>query len=209
MPHAGKLLAGLLLTVAAAGCTGLSHDADDVTRLHRPQNDGANASFRGVHLRNAFLLGQAQETASPIDMPLYLVIVNSGDRPDRLERVRVEGGGEVRLAGPVDLPPRQAVGAAQPIGTVSGVKGSGWAPMVFELREAGAVRLAVPVKPRTGIYATMTPGPTSPSPTSPSSSPASPSPSAPGPSPPAEVSRPRPPAPRTSTPACRGRAPPR
>ncbi|MFI6481087.1 hypothetical protein ACIBH1_24370 [Nonomuraea sp. NPDC050663] len=181
MPHAGKLLAGSLIVFAAAGCTGLSYDSDDVTRFHHPQNEGANASFRGVHLRNAYLLGQEEETSSPVDMPLYLVIVNAADRPDRLERVQVEGGGEVRLAGPIELPPHQPVGAAQPIGTVSGVKGSGSAWMVFQLREAGAVRLAVPVKPRTGLYATMTPSPMSSSPMTPS--PTAPSPTAPSPSP--------------------------
>ncbi|MFG1942670.1 hypothetical protein [Nonomuraea sp. NPDC048826] len=184
-----RLLAGAAaLTLAMTGCSA-SPAANDPNRLHRPQNDGANGDVQGVHVLNAFLLGPAptgSPTSSPTGsptgssggQPLYAVLINERTDADQLERVTVEGGGTVQLAGPVELRPNEAGSRPdQPIGMVSGVRGS-QVPMTFTFREAGELRLTVPVLPKQGAYATLPASPSgTPSPTS------SPSPTQSGPTP--------------------------
>ncbi|MEO3870432.1 hypothetical protein ABGB18_16585 [Nonomuraea sp. B12E4] len=145
--------------MTAAAATGCSQAGLDTTQL-APQNDGANADLRGgLYLRNIFLLGGA-ESGSPVPRQvLYGVLINSGDRPVRLEQVTVEGGGSVQLAGPLTLPPDQPVGTGnQPLGTVSGVRGD-TVPMTFTFGGAEPLRLIVPVKARIGQFASLTPAP--------------------------------------------------
>ncbi|WP_043618853.1 hypothetical protein [Nonomuraea candida] len=151
--------AALVLAVLATGCANAGFDKAN----RMPQNDGANANVgKTLSLRNAFLLGGDDPASPPPQLPLYAVLVNDGQRPDQLERITVEGGGDVRLAGPVALPPGQAVGMNnQVIGTVTGARGN-TVPMTFTFREAKSVRVMVPVKARIGQYASLTPSPAGP-----------------------------------------------
>ncbi|MEV5894234.1 hypothetical protein [Nonomuraea fuscirosea] len=169
----------LALALAAAGCA--KTELDKANRV--PQNDGANADVGdSLRLRNVFLLRGAGQDASAPPETLFGVLVNEAGRPDQVERITVEGGGSVRLAGPLALPPNQPVGAGnQPLGTVSGVR-AGTVPMTFTFRDAKPVRLMVPVKTRTGHFADLPAAPQAPpSPTTPATAPppqsASPSPS--------------------------------
>src|SRR5690349_15933337 len=130
----------------STGCAGLTNDGTDVGQVNRPQNEGSNANVRGVLLRNAYLLGGTEPSSSPMEMPLYATFVNERGRPDRLQRVTIDGGAAVRLRGPVDLPRQRLVGGLDPIGTASGVKGTGSVPMTFTFAEAGDLRVDVPVK---------------------------------------------------------------
>ncbi|WP_162795482.1 hypothetical protein, partial [Nonomuraea lactucae] len=96
--------AAVALALATAGCSGPLGEQHDPMSVHRPQNDGGNASAKGLHVRNAFLLdgpppGSARPTgrgpgaASPAgELQLYAVLVNDRPRPVRLERVTVQGG---------------------------------------------------------------------------------------------------------------------
>lgn len=173
------LTAAAALTLAATGCA-TTVELNDPNRLYRPQNAGANGDVRGVHIRNAFLLGGPEDaTASPSGgQALYAVLINDRDQPDRLEKVTVEGGGNVRLAGPVEMRPHEAASKPnQPIGTATGTHGA-YVPMTFSFRDAGEVRLTVPVMPREGEYSDLPSSPAGPpTPTS------TPSPKKPGTSP--------------------------
>ncbi|MFI6708464.1 hypothetical protein ACIBF7_18650 [Nonomuraea sp. NPDC050478] len=158
------------LVLASTGCSS-SVDPNDPARLNRPQNDGANGDVQGVHVRDAFLLGE-MSTASPAASPagqqaLYAVLISNRDRPDLLERVTVEGGGTVRLVGPVELRPYEAATRPdQPIGMASGILGN-YVPMTFTFRDAGAVRMAVPVMARQGRFSGLPSSPAgTPTPTS-------------------------------------------
>ena len=116
-------------------------------------------------------------SASRPDQALFAVLTSDHARPDRLERVTVEGGGSVRLAGLIEIHQRQPAGTAQqPIGTATGVRAGGSVPMTFIFRDAGTVRVMVPVIARVGRYATLPPSPTA-------VSTSTPSPRRPGPSP--------------------------
>ncbi|MEO3789344.1 hypothetical protein ABGB14_03985 [Nonomuraea sp. B10E15] len=160
------------VALAASGCS-----AAEIDRVQwRPQNDGANADGQGgVRLRNVFLLGGAHPAQPPPRFPLYGVLINAGDRPLQLERITVEGGGTVRLPGPVTLRPDQPVGTAeQPLATASGIRG-GLVPLTFTFRGAPPLRVSVPVKPRTGHFAHLgTSPPVPPSPTSATTAPPAP-----------------------------------
>lgn len=147
-----------LLVLAAAGCANLSGDYYDPSRLHRPQNDGANAGTRDLHVRNAFLLrDQEQVSAAPQaspagGLPLYAVLVNERDRPVRLERVTPRGGGTARLNGTIEVPAGGVAGTDRPIATVTGVS-EGWVAMTFTL-DGTELPVMVPVHLRAGMYAT-------------------------------------------------------
>jgi hypothetical protein len=118
-----------------------------------------------VYLRNAFLLAGAEPASSPAEMPLYAVLINEQGRPDRLQRVSIDGGEPVRLAGTADLPPHRVVGGQDPIGTAPGVTGTGSVPMTFTFARAGNLRVYVPVKLKAGHYASLTPSPAPDTPT--------------------------------------------
>ncbi|GAA1674025.1 hypothetical protein GCM10009733_083830 [Nonomuraea maheshkhaliensis] len=160
------------MALAATGCA--KAELDDANRV--PQNDGANADVGdSLRLRNVFLLRGAGQDASAPPEALFGVLINEAGQPDQLERITVEGGGSVQLAGPLALPPNQAVGTGnQPLGTVSGVR-AGTVPMTFTFRGAKPVRMMVPVKTRTGHFANLPAAPPAqPSPTTPATAPPSP-----------------------------------
>jgi hypothetical protein len=174
----------VVVLAAAAGCSKAEVD----TRAENvPQNEGANADVGDtLHIRNVFLLGGTDPASPAQQQTLYGVLINDGRQPVRLERVTVEGGGSVQLSGSITVAPNQPVGAGdKPIGTVTGVRGA-TVPMTFAFSGAEPLRLNVPVKERTGQYASLTPSPAgspSPSPTPGTASP-SPSPTATGTAPP-------------------------
>ncbi|MCK2220269.1 hypothetical protein MF672_041690 [Actinomadura sp. ATCC 31491] len=155
------------LAALAAGCTKTS--IDTVQRL--PQNEGANADVgQTIHVRNVFLLGGADPASPAPQTTLYGVIVNDGHQPVQLQSIAAEGGGQVQLAAPVTVQPLQPVGVGdRPLGTATGVRG-GTVPMTFTFAGAPPVRVIVPVKPRTGFYANLTPAPSGPATPAPSPS---------------------------------------
>ncbi|MEV0200756.1 hypothetical protein [Nonomuraea sp. NPDC050691] len=172
------------LLLATAGCTGLTYNSEDVTRIFTPQNEGANASAKQVHVRNAFLLG-GQPAARPetpaAGLPLYAVLINDRAEPIRLEKVTLSGGGQAQLSGTVEVPPRGIVGTDRPIGTVTGVANTGSVPMTFSFTAGpGDMRLIVPVVARSGVFATLNPSAPNPSAPNPSGAPPSGSPAPPG-----------------------------
>ncbi|WP_101786856.1 hypothetical protein [Nonomuraea indica] len=93
------------------------------------------------------------------ELPLYAVLVNDRSEAVRLEQVTIEGGGTVRLAGAVEVPPGGIAGADRPIGTVSGASTRTWLPMTFTFAAGPRLKLMVPVLARSGMYATYSPSP--------------------------------------------------
>ncbi|WP_170222834.1 hypothetical protein [Nonomuraea turkmeniaca] len=143
---------------AAAGCQG--HAGFDTSAQDRPQNEGANVDAKStLHLRNVFLLGSADPASPAPQQILYAVLINEGSRPVRLERITVDGGGTAQLPGPVTVSRNQPVGTgAKPLCTVTGVRPRGsTVPMTFVFSGNETVRLNVPIKEKTGQYATLTP----------------------------------------------------
>ncbi|RVX38631.1 hypothetical protein EDD27_0953 [Nonomuraea polychroma] len=167
---------------AAAGCQG--HAGFDYSSTNIPQNQGANVDVgKTLHLRNVFLLGGADPASPAPQQALYAVLINDSNRPAKLERITIEGGGSAQLPGPVTVPPNQPVGTGEkPLCTVTGVRPRGTTvPMTFFFSGAEPVRVNVPIKEQTGVYTELTPTPTgSPTPTAPATAPptgtASPSP---------------------------------
>ncbi|NJP98534.1 unnamed protein product [[Actinomadura] parvosata subsp. kistnae] len=160
----------VVVALSASGC--MNAGFDEANRV--PQNDGANANVEGgLSLRNVFLLGGTDSASPPPQQALFGVIVNDGQQAHQLERVTMDGGGTVQLAGqPLTLPPDQAVGTGnKPIGTATGVRGS-TVPMTFTFRDAKPVRLMVPVMTRTGHFSNLPSAPAgSPTPAAPVTSP--------------------------------------
>ncbi|MEU1722037.1 hypothetical protein [Nonomuraea sp. NPDC005692] len=142
------IICAAILALGVTGCTNAGYD----TGQHLPQNDGGNADAKGVlHVRNAHLRAAAGQAATPsspaAEQALYAVLINDGHKPDQLQQVTVDGGGSVQLSGAAaDIRPGQPVGVNdQPLGTVTGVRGTS-VPMTFTFRDAGPVRVFVPVK---------------------------------------------------------------
>ncbi|MBN6055526.1 hypothetical protein JYK22_26565, partial [Nonomuraea sp. RK-328] len=154
-------VSAVALVLATAGCTGLTYSSEDASRIFPPKNQGANASAKGVYVRNAFLLG-ASLTGRPetpaAGLPLYAVLVNERAQPVRLEKVTLGKGGQVQLNGAIEVPPRGIMGTDRPIGTVTGVANTGSVPMTFSFTAGpGDMLLMVPVVARTGVFASLSP----------------------------------------------------
>ncbi|KAB8195460.1 hypothetical protein FH608_014100 [Nonomuraea phyllanthi] len=141
------------VSVVAMAATGCMAAGTFPSQTHVP-NDGGNANAQGgLYVRNAFILNPGHVASPAPQLALYAVLINAGRRPARLERITVEGGGLVQLAGPTFLAPNQAVGTGErPIGTVTGV-GAGTVPLIFHFTGAEPVRVYTPVHPRSGQYA--------------------------------------------------------
>ncbi|MFG1696131.1 hypothetical protein [Nonomuraea sp. NPDC049309] len=153
------VITAVAVGLAVTGCAKVEKDWANQT----PPNDGANANIgQNLQLRNAFLLGSADPASPAPEQALYVVLVNSSDRPATLENITVEGGGTVQLAGPVAIPPDHAIGTGnQPIGTVSGARGTS-VPMTFTFQDRTSVRVFVPVMARAGQYANLPLSPAAP-----------------------------------------------
>lgn len=142
----------IVMAMAATGCMAVSTNP---AQTYMP-NSGANADIQGVlYLRNAFLLDGADPSSPSPQLALYVVLLNTGGKPVRLDRVTVDGGGSVQLAAPITLSPNQPAGTGEkPIGTVSGVRGN-TVPMTFTFSGTAPIRVNVPVKLRAGEYANL------------------------------------------------------
>ncbi|MFI6386541.1 hypothetical protein ACIBHY_15560 [Nonomuraea sp. NPDC050547] len=127
------LLAAALLLVTACGA-----DQGEAPGAALPRNDGGNASRRGVHVRNAYLLKGGS---------LHAVLINSGARADRLVQLTITSG-NLALPAPIELPPAEPVGGDRAIATATGLEArvGSWVPATFQFQEAGTVTVQVPVK---------------------------------------------------------------
>ncbi|MFI6496270.1 hypothetical protein [Nonomuraea typhae] len=128
----GTLLAALLLVTACGANQGEAPGAA------LPRNDGGNASRRGVHVRNAYLLKGGS---------LHAILINSTGRSDRLVRLTLTAG-QLTLDAPVELPPREPVGTARALATATGLKAQpgAWVPATFVFQEAGTLTVEIPIK---------------------------------------------------------------
>ncbi|MFI6292410.1 hypothetical protein ACIBEJ_12545 [Nonomuraea sp. NPDC050790] len=127
------LLAAALLFVNACGA-----GQGEAPGAAQPRNDGGNATQRGVHVRNAYLLRGGS---------LHAVLINSGTRADRLVQLTLAGG-RLSLLAPVELPPSGVTGGDRALATASGLEArvGSWVPATFQFQEAGVLAVQVPVK---------------------------------------------------------------
>ena len=170
---------GRLAVVVAAACltAGLTaceagNNAATLTQYH-PSNDGANIVAHGIKINDGFVLGApvGLSLAAGQNAGVFLAVYNSG-RADRLVSASAPGtAASVQLPpGGIALPSSQGVYLTGPAPKIvltnltRPLQGGGTIPLVLNFMNAGDVRLALPVVPRTDYYATYSPAP-SPTPT--------------------------------------------
>jgi copper(I)-binding protein len=174
---AGRLLLGAgvlaLLIPAIAGCE--AGNGAPTLQFH-PANFGANTTFNGIQITNAFVLGAPIGSTLPSGSAagLFVSLYNSGSGSDTLLGATAPGtAGSISLstgtvplaanAAPVNLtgPEPKVVleDLSQPL------RGGSSIPVTFDFRHAGTVTLQVPVEAQAFQWMTFSP-PASPTPTS-------------------------------------------
>jgi hypothetical protein len=170
----GRLLivAAAALIPAVAGCEA-GNDAP-VLQWHYP-TEGAGTSVNAISIRNVFVLGAPGSQSLPAGQPagLYFAMVNTG-RPDRLVSIQAPG-----TASAVTIPRGGILVPSNKVVLLSGpepqailttltrpLTGGSVLTIVLNFQRSGSVSLRVPVIPRSGSYASLSPAP-SPSPSPP------------------------------------------
>ena len=168
--HGRKVLRRLLIGAAAllipvlAGCE--AGNGAPTLQFH-PAANGAYASAGVIGVDNAFILG------GPDDIPLavgssasmFFAAYNGGSSADKLISVSAPGTAtSVQVAGgSVTVPANATAYLTGPTPTVvlrgltSALSSGGTVTVILTFQNAGAVSLSVPVQPRTGYYATLSP----------------------------------------------------
>ena len=166
---AGRLLLGAgvlaLLIPAIAGCEAGNNAP---TLQFHPANFGANTTFNGIQITNAFVLGAPNGSTLPSGSAagMFVSLYNSGSGSDTLVGATAPGtsgsislsGGTVPLAAnaaPVNLtgPEPKVVleDLSQPL------RGGSFIPVTFDFQHAGTVTLQVPVEAQAFQWATFSP----------------------------------------------------
>jgi copper(I)-binding protein len=166
---AGRLLLGAgvlaLLIPAIAGCE--AGNGAPTLEFH-PANFGANTTFNGIQITNAFVLGAPNGSTLPSGSAagLFVSLYNSGSGSDTLLGATAPGtAGSISLstgtvplaanAAPVNLtgPEPKVVleDLSQPL------RGGSFIPVTFDFQHAGTVTLQVPVEAKAFQWATFSP----------------------------------------------------
>jgi copper(I)-binding protein len=165
LPRRLLIVAAIALIPAVAGCE--AGNGAPTLNWHYP-TDGAGTIIQGISIRNVFVLGSKQAPALPPgrSASLFFALVNNGS-PDRLLSVQAPGtatavtipGGSIRLAASQEVlltgPQPQAVltGLTRPLATGTVLT------LVLNFKNAGTVRLRVPVLAGTQALSTFSPAP--------------------------------------------------
>ncbi|RJL24217.1 hypothetical protein [Bailinhaonella thermotolerans] len=165
-------VAGLTcLAVIGAGSAGCATDEQNLGQS-QPRNEGANATAGGMRVVDAFILAGPpdQRVQAGASLPLYLNLLS--DRgPDRLVSVSAPGfarGAQVNRRFAEVAPGRpqtDKVPAATLEGLTRAVPAYGHVPVTVTFERAGQVKLNVPIKARSGEWASYPPVQLSPTPT--------------------------------------------
>jgi copper(I)-binding protein len=166
---AGRLLLGAgvlaLLIPAIAGCEAGNNAP---TLQFHPANFGANTTFNGIQITNAFVLGAPIGSTLPSGSAagMFVSLYNSGSGSDTLMGATAPGtAGSISLstgtvplaanAAPVNLtgPEPKVVleDLSQPL------RGGSFIPVTFDFQHAGTVTLQVPVEAKAFQWATFSP----------------------------------------------------
>lgn len=147
------------LTLTASGCALVGDPQEPTSRA-----DGDNLAFRGIQLRNVFVLGpRPGETLPPGGTAaVYLTMNSQRTEPDRLVSVEApDVAGSVQLIeGPLEVPPGELVdpGAQGPAIVLENltrpVRGGETVRLRFRFADAGTLEASVPVMPYADFYTT-------------------------------------------------------
>jgi copper(I)-binding protein len=167
LPRRLLIVAAVALVPAVAGCEAGDHAP--TLQWHYP-TEGAGTVVRGgnISIRNVFVLGSKESAVLPAgrSASLFFALVNTGN-PDRLLSIQAPGtatavtipGGSIRLAGSQAVlltgPQPKAVltGLTRPVATGTVIT------LVLNFKNAGPVRLRVPVLAGSPQFATFSPPP--------------------------------------------------
>jgi hypothetical protein len=165
LPRRLLIVAAVALIPAVAGCE--AGNRAPTLNWHYP-TEGAGTVVQGIAIRNVFVLGSKELAALPVgrSASLFFALVNTGN-PDRLLSIQAPGtatavtipGGSIRLTSSRAVlltgPQPRAVltGLIRPVATGTLVT------LVLTFKNAGIVRLRVPVLAGTQSFATFSPPP--------------------------------------------------
>lgn len=169
MPAAAgcALIALGCLTACGSGPDAAAQPTDADTSADAGTSPGAGASVGAVRVTGAFVLAPA---GRPIpaggEAPLFLTVANSAARPDALDRVRmtVTGSDAWIAGGHLSIPAggRSGSGRIPAImlpGPQQDESPGASVTVLLHFRNAGSVRVPVPVVARTGRHAGYSPSP--------------------------------------------------
>ena len=171
---AGRLLLGAgvlaLLIPAVAGCEA---GADAPTLEYHAAAFGANTTFNGIQITNAFVLGAKSGSMVPAgsSASLFVSLYNRGNGSDTLESISAPGwAGSISLSGnavsggTVPLPANSApvnLTGPEPEAVLESLtkplRGGSTLPVKFNFLHAGSVTLQVPIEAQDFQWATFSP----------------------------------------------------
>ena len=192
---AGRLVFGAgalaLLVPAIAGCE--AGNGAPTLEFHAA-SAGSQTVVNGIRITNVFVLGAPSGSTLPAgsSASLFMSLFNDGATADSLESVTAAGASSVTLdGGSVALPSETPVNLTgpQPSAVLTNLSAplasGGYIKVTLQFKNAGPVKLNVPVEPQSYYWSTFSPAPAAPAATTPAatSTPAptgtaSPSPSA-------------------------------
>jgi copper(I)-binding protein len=185
---AGRLVFGAgalaLLVPAIAGCE--AGNGAPTLEFHAA-SAGAQTVVNGIRITNVFVLGAPSGSTLPAGSSagLFMSLFNDGQSADSLESVSAAGASSVTLnGGTVALPSEVPVNLTgpQPSAVLTNLSAplasGGYIKVTLQFKNAGPVKLDVPVEPQSYYWSTFSPAPAAPAASTPAAaSTASPSPS--------------------------------
>ena len=169
---AGRLLLGAgalaLLMPAIAGCEA-GNGAP--TLMFHAASGGAQTVVNGIRITNVFVLGAPSGSTLPAgsSASLFMSLFNDGHTADVLQGATAAGAASVTLdGGTVPLPSQTPVNLTgpQPSAVLTNLSAplasGGYVTVILQFKNAGAVKLQVPVEPQSYYWSTYSPAPSVP-----------------------------------------------
>jgi copper(I)-binding protein len=165
---AGRLLLGAgvlaLLIPAIAGCEA---GQDAPTLEFHPASAGAQTTFNGIKITNAFVLAAPVGSTVPSgsSASMFVSLYNTGDNSDALLSATAPAAGNVSLSGgtvalPANSAPVNLTGPEPKVvleNLTKPLRGGATIPVTFRFQHAGQVTLQVPVEPQSYEWSTYSP----------------------------------------------------
>ncbi len=174
-------IAAAAFLAAAPVLAGCGAGSDAITNKPYSPTEALTAKVRGIAISQAFFLGPDAGSQLPAGgaTPLYLSLVNTNQRVDRLLGLGVDPAlGTAKVVSPVDLPIEKRVGVGNPTPTIviEGLKkplrGGESIAVQLQFANAGVIPLKIPVITRSREYRDLPQAPASTPESSASASPA-------------------------------------
>jgi len=166
---AGRLLLGAgalaLLVPAIAGCE--AGNGAPTLEFHAAAA-GTTTVVNGIRISNVFVLGAPSGSTLPAgsSASLFVSLFNDGGTDDTLESASASGAASVTLnGGTVALPSETPVNLTGPQPSVvlnnlsAPLASGGYVTVTLQFKNAGPVKLSVPVEPQSYYWSTYSPAP--------------------------------------------------